>query len=236
MKKKTDSVVVSLLLIIAYFLCNGYGFQNSLFNAEINKQFWMGHLLYPISHANFFHLAANIAFLWMVKTRKYFLLTYAIAVLCSLLPCPQIADFFNHNHYSTMGFSGVLFAIVGISWGKIRMFRRMICKNKFFILVLFFIPNVNAILHIYCLLTGYFAGAFLLPLCKETYTRFLSKTKTCHTSRSNGCESHTKTCESEGQEHQSIRSLKRPMQSSRLTSSSGCKSRSKSTSSKNNKQ
>lgn len=58
----------------------------------------------------------------------------------------------------TMGFSGVLFAIAAMAWGRIHRFKRMFTKNIWFIVIPFFVPNINAILHVYCMLMGYYCG------------------------------------------------------------------------------
>ena len=57
-----------------------------------------------------------------------------------------------------MGFSGVLFAIVGISWGKVHRFRDMLTKNIWFLIIPAFIPHINFLIHLYCLLLGYLYG------------------------------------------------------------------------------
>jgi hypothetical protein len=67
-----------------------------------------------------------------------------------------------------MGLSGVLFAIVGISWGKVCRFRDMFWKNRWFLIIPVFIPHVNAFIHVYCLVAGYVAGRYL-PLKKSEW-------------------------------------------------------------------
>lgn len=57
-----------------------------------------------------------------------------------------------------MGFSGVLFAMVGIGWGRTGQFVKMLDKNKWFLIIPLFLPHVNAFIHLYCLLLGYVAG------------------------------------------------------------------------------
>lgn len=134
---------VSLLLVVSYFFFPRVGFVGiggSIF----------GHLFYSFCHVNIFHLLANVLCLWLLPCRLHFFESYLIAVLCSLVPC-FVGEV-------TMGFSGVLFSIVGISWGKVGRFRDMLWKNKWFLLIPFLVPHVNAFLHIYCLLLGYLFG------------------------------------------------------------------------------
>lgn len=141
-------VFVSIVLVGSYFLLPEYGFT---FKGPLAN-----HFLYPFSHANIWHLACNILCLFMLPCSLHVLTTFVCAVLCSFLPC-FVSE-------STMGFSGVLFAIVGISWGNVHRFKDMIWRNKWFLIIPAFLPHVNFLIHIYCLLAGYLVG--LLPQMK----------------------------------------------------------------------
>ena len=83
--------------------------------------------------------------------------TFVLAVLCSFLPCPLL-PLYGESAAFTMGFSGVLFAMVGISWGKVGRFREMLRRNKWYLIIPAFLPHVNFLIHIYCLLAGYLYG------------------------------------------------------------------------------
>ena len=138
-------LLVSFVLVGSYFLLPKYGFTFSLQPIE-------NHLLYPFSHANIWHLAGNILCLWMLRCPLHIYATYVCAVLCSFLPC-FVAE-------PTMGFSGVLFAMVGISWGKIHRFRDMLKKNIWVLIIPAFLPHINFLIHLYCLLLGYLYGRY----------------------------------------------------------------------------
>ena len=142
---KITKAVVSLILILTYFFLPKYGF----YCWEISPN----NILYPFSHANIWHLAANIVCLWMIPCELHLVVSFLLAVLCSILPC-FVSE-------ATMGFSGVLFAIVGISWGKANRFKDMIWKNKWFLIVPVFIPHINAFIHIYCMISGYLVGRYV---------------------------------------------------------------------------
>lgn len=133
-------VVLSVLLLVSYLALPVFSFPGGL----------MGHLLYPFSHANVWHLLANLLCLWMITCRLHLLAAFAVAVGCSFLPCFVCEP--------TMGFSGVLFAVLGMSWGRVRRFKDMIWRNKWFLVVPLFLPHVNGVIHIYCLVVGYFVG------------------------------------------------------------------------------
>lgn len=171
MKDKVIRLVVSLLLVGSYFFLPKYGF--TAFDGSVNAHIIATHLLYPFSHANIWHLAANILCLWMIPCRLYIFATYVIAVLCSFLPSFCIYDSIVQGGFAalkspTYGFSGVLFAIVGISWGKVHRFRDMIWKNRWYLVVPAFLPHVNFLIHTYCLLVGYLYGTLCAKKSKNS--------------------------------------------------------------------
>lgn len=146
MKYSLAKAIVSVVLVVSYFATPQFAFPGGGV---------LGHLLYPLSHANVFHLLANVLCLWMIPCGLHLGSAWAVAVACSFLPC-----FLGEG---TCGFSGVLFAIVGMSWGRVRLFREMLWRNKWWIVIPMFVPHVNALLHIWCLLGGFLVGY----LCSE---------------------------------------------------------------------
>lgn len=155
-------------MVGSYFFLPKYGFTSFGGDAILP------HLLYPFSHANIWHLLVNICCLWMVRCPMRLYITYLIAVLASFLPCLTFS--FSHGFTlmtePTMGFSGILFAMVGMSWGRINQFRNMIWRNKWFLIIPPFLPHVNFLIHIYCMLFGYLAGTVY---CVKRFPR-LNKT------------------------------------------------------------
>lgn len=151
-------IAITSILAFAYFFLPKYGYDSQSGIAQ--------HLLYPISHANIFHLAANIVCLWMIKCPVNILITYPICVIASFFP-----SFFLYGNSLTMGFSGVLFAMVGITWGRIDAFKRMFLKNKWYLIIPFFIPNINAFIHVYCLLFGFAYGLYINNISQSVCNR-----------------------------------------------------------------
>ena len=84
-----------------------------------------GHLLFTFCHSNIFHLLCNIMIILSFKQKIRYEM-YIISILCSFLPC-----------YSdlTMGASGMIFAHIGYTWGKIDNFREMFKRNLLLILL-----------------------------------------------------------------------------------------------------
>lgn len=150
MKFSWAKLVMSIVLVVCYLVMPQYSFGGCC--QEMTTK-CTGHLLYWLSHANVWHLAANILCLWMIPCELH--LTFAIiaAVSCSFLPCfiPE----------ATCGFSGVLFAIVGMSWGRVHRFKDMLWRNKWWLIIPLFLSHVNALLHVYCLVSGWLIGRCL---------------------------------------------------------------------------
>lgn len=149
-------LLISCCLVGSYFLLPKYGFTSFDYSLQ-------DHLLYPISHANIWHLAGNVLCLWMLRCPTHIIATFVCAVLCSFLPCPLL-PLYGESSAITMGFSGVLFAMVGASWGRIGRFKEMIVRNKWILIITIFIPNVNFLIHFYCLVAGYLYG-----ICERKY-------------------------------------------------------------------
>ena len=106
-------------------------------------------LLYSFYHVNVFHLAGNLVCLWLIRGRMELLPSYVIAVISALLP-----------QFTTpvYGFSGVLFSLVGLRYGKYSNFLTMFKKCGWVLGLTIFIPNVAVLLHAYCLVLGYVYG------------------------------------------------------------------------------
>lgn len=158
-----EKTALTAVMVLWYLLMPVTGYANSLSLSEIPN-----HLIYMISHANVWHLAGNLFVLWILKRRLYLLPSMVIAVVCSFLP-----SFGLWPVGMTVGFSGVLFAIVGIKWGVYcrsfscagRLFEKgsyeeFCMKALPFALIGFIIPHVNWCLHLYCLLAGFLFGRF----------------------------------------------------------------------------
>lgn len=154
-------IIMCLVLVGSYFFLPKYGFTS--FSPADFPAGLLPHMLYPLSHANIWHLLANMLCLFMLRCKMHLLATYLIAVLCSFMPSFSIYDCVMQGGFDalsepTYGFSGILFAMVGVSWGKIHRLRDMVNRNKWFLIIPAFLPHVNFLIHIYCLFVGYLYG------------------------------------------------------------------------------
>jgi membrane associated rhomboid family serine protease len=178
MSDKVIKILFSFLLVGSYFFLPKYGFTTFAYSAHDVSDILATHFLYPFSHANIWHLFANILCLWMISCRLHPIATYLIAVACSFLPSFCLYDSIAHCSLAaltvpTYGFSGILFAIVGVSWGRVHRFRDMLWKNKWYLVLPAFLPHVNFLIHLYCLLAGYIYGS----IC--CYEKAAHKKKLC---------------------------------------------------------
>lgn len=122
------------------------------------------HLLAIITHANIWHLLGNLFVLWLMRSPLHLLPAFIIAYVCSFYPTWGLLWPIGE----TVGFSGVLFAIVGIKWGRYcrqAAFRHLayadFCMKILpFAVVGILIPNVNWCLHLYCLLAAFAYARF----------------------------------------------------------------------------
>ena len=94
-----------LLTILSLFGSLPYRGMGGLANDSL-----IPHLTYSFQHANIWHMLANLFVLWNIKQKMNVVSGFLIAVAASFLPMS--------TDRSTVGMSGLLFAMFGIMWGK----------------------------------------------------------------------------------------------------------------------
>ena len=162
---KVSKVLVTVVLLTWWLFMPTVGYASR----GTADHCFLGHLLWPLSHANVWHLAGNLYFLWVVlkEGRLYMRESYVIAVLCSFLPVvPGLWDLFSSGEpLTTVGFSGVLCAMIGIRWGmwigscnSVAAYGTFARRVLSFVAVGFVIPHVNWSIHLYCLMAGVVYG------------------------------------------------------------------------------
>ena len=121
------------------------------------EDFCLWHnILFPLSHANFFHLLCNMLCLWVMRPRYYIASGVVISFLCSLLP--ELTDI------PVMGASGILFAIIGAKYGRVMGIKAMFRNHALFFVIASVMPNIACLFHLYCIFAG-FAWGYI----KETF-------------------------------------------------------------------
>ena len=161
MKERIEKCVLMFIMVVWWALLPQVGYENG----DVTDL--PSHFLYMFSHANVWHLAGNLLWLWFfVRGRLYLLPSLAIGFLCSFIPAWS-----PWGMGVTMGFSGVLFAIAGIKWGIYcrnasamgSIFERsaldeFAAKALPFALIGIIIPHINWCIHLYCLIAGFAYG------------------------------------------------------------------------------
>lgn len=159
-KARIEKWALSLLLLCWWLLLPVIGYGGSQ-GETLAHGTVLGHLLYPLSHGNVWHLAGNVFVLWCIPGRLRLLQDYVIAVACSLLP---VFGFWEMG--MTVGFSGVLFAEIGIRWGvwcrrkaeagcrTTTTYWRFCIRVMPWVLAFAFVPHINWCIHLYCVLVG----------------------------------------------------------------------------------
>lgn len=148
-----EKVVVSLVLIFFFLFIPKY-------SLSVEEGQGVGsHFLFAFSHANIFHLAGNVLCLYLLKIRLRLPITLAVSFVCSWLPQWSL-----WGAEPILGFSGVLFAAVGIAWGRVGQFKRMLRYCLLPTIVFGLFPHIAMTFHIYTLLLGYAIGYCMLRL------------------------------------------------------------------------
>ena len=126
------------------------------------------HAARMLIHDNVWHLAGNLLVLWLMRMPLYLMIGMLIGFVCSWLPVlPGVWELLGIVETTatsvTVGFSGVLFAIIGVKWGKaccdgIATYVTVCKKLGPVVVAGAFLPYLNWCLHLYCLLAGLVYG------------------------------------------------------------------------------
>lgn len=129
MEKISKAILITILFAI-YFLIDIQPMQNAI--------------LLHFQHANIFHLLANCWSIYLIRKAEW-IPAYIIAVLC----CIPFTE-------TTIGFSGVIFAALGILYGRYPS--KLFWWASAIVLATGLLPNINAMFHLICLFAGFFIG------------------------------------------------------------------------------
>lgn len=157
---RTEKVLVGAVLVAWWLLMPAVGYMPAGEAAWTAAGTFWGHVLYPLSHVNVWHLAGNLWFLYCIRGSLHLGVSLVLSFFCSFLPVWGIWGI-----GETAGFSGVLCASVGIRWGawcgrcgSLAAYLRFFKTVLPFVAVGIVIPHVNWCIHLYCLLVGMVYG------------------------------------------------------------------------------
>ena len=162
-----EKMLVSLILGIWYFSQQQVGYGPMEWDPLV-------HLQAMVSHANIWHLIGNIFVLTLLTYRLYLVPAVIIGFVASYIPMMGTVWHLIGTEDGTpvvMGFSGVIFAIIGIMWGvQFHAYYRKSARYSMLIfedfctralpwaLIGFFIPHICWELHFYSLMIGFAWG------------------------------------------------------------------------------
>ena len=111
----------------------------------------LNNIMFPLCHANVFHLVCNLLCVWLTRPSYHILSGILISFFASLLP-EMTTD-------PIMGMSGILFAVIGVKYGKMGLLTLLAKRTWAFFVITALLPNVACIYHLYCIIIGYLWGA-----------------------------------------------------------------------------
>ncbi len=158
--EKTAGIVIAALILIEASIFSPVSFGLSLHHgSSIAARF-----LYPLLHASFFHALVNA---WCMLSIIFF---YPVSwqnigaawIISAMAPPFTISDI------PTIGLSAICFALLGMLVFKVAHKWLFIFYIAPYLLLGFFIPYINAALHLFAFCAGAFAGLFTAPIpCKR---------------------------------------------------------------------
>ena len=166
MKAMREKVFITAVLVLCWALLPMVGYGGPPQCDGIAEQVGR-HFAYMWCHGSVWHLVGNVFVVWVLRRPLYLIPAVVIGFLCSWIPAvPGLWEMIAAADAAgtvaepvmTVGFSGVLFAIVGVKWGYCRYdiatYRTFVLKVVPIALLGFFIPHLNWSLHLYCLIAG----------------------------------------------------------------------------------
>lgn len=147
---KAIFIVVLFLTYIFLPESNRYGYKEG--SPLLN------HFTFCFVHVSAIHLLLNCYSLWYVINQKVIRTLFLIPTLYLI---SLVCSFFSESEYPTLGCSGILFAMIGLSCAESSRFWMFISFNLIILMIGFLFPYMNASLHFYCWLCGFLIGAFI---------------------------------------------------------------------------
>lgn len=160
--KETKVASLVLTLIVFCLLC--LPIDVSAVGVSQGCTLWQ-RLCYSFFHANIIHAAVNCwCLLSICFARPISIWQLVVAyIIASTYPIDTLSAWYG-NQLPTVGLSGVIFALLGIISVMSRKWWLNVAIIGSFIMAGFFLPHINATLHLYCYLVGLLVGLFTTPI------------------------------------------------------------------------
>lgn len=159
-KEDTDKFIA---LAVAVIICLGSLIYIPDFNAIgicSENQGWIARISYSFFHTSFFHALINayclLQLAFFIGINRYQMMVSF--VIASLVPSFILSDI------PTVGLSCACYALLGIVSPKIDMRMEWMFWISVYLILGFFLPQVNGIMHLYGYLAGLMVGLLTTPL------------------------------------------------------------------------
>ena len=146
--KIKTSVYVSLILLACFLL----PIAPQRMGVSVSSPWWT-HLSFLFFHAGFIHFLANAyAFYYFYSTWLFRRCTLPISIFIAIL-----SSFLAVSTAPTVGFSGVVFALIGIN-GAYYTSRSYFISSGIILAIGLLLPFINGLMHLLCFILGFIAA------------------------------------------------------------------------------
>lgn len=156
-KEKTISVVMAVIILCLCFCDVNYTEVGASLQSPL-----MARLLYSFFHANIFHTLINLwCFLSIMFVYKASLMRLLFALAVAVL-VPDWAL----STTPTVGLSCVCYALLGSYTFEVQRKLYYLSWMTIYLGIGFFLPGVNAMIHLYAYFVGFIYSLLFSPICK----------------------------------------------------------------------
>ena len=138
----TKITIIAILAII-YFV----GIPSCIYGVSSASPWWT-HFTYPFIHGSLIHLLSNIYALWFCLKKKT-----SPKILLPIYLMSVLASFIVSSSIPTVGISGMIFSIIGISLTSAPT-KKNIIYVTIILISCFIIPHIAGAIHFVCFILG----------------------------------------------------------------------------------
>lgn len=140
--------VLAVLLVAAFFL--------PTCAVDCRSGSLLQHLWSVASHANVFHLMANVYCVLLFRWTPRWLLAFAVAFAATFIPAPVWSwSELGFVTAPTCGASGMILAAMADGFARAGKWKELVKYVVIPILPLTIVPNINTPIHLYCIIIAY---------------------------------------------------------------------------------
>ena len=162
--QKTAPAVLIPKIVIAAIAIVAFCFPTMAVTYHCSQgEEWWRHVAAVFSHANIFHLAANLYCMALIRFKADWITAFIIALCATFLPAPVWSwKEMGFVIMPTCGLSGMILAAIAAEWAKVRDFKSMLKWLVVPILPLTIVPNINTSIHLYCIFIAFLTKRYII--------------------------------------------------------------------------